>query len=49
MKGEALPPEGVKPEKVAEVMEAAYDHVYNITKADEKDFGRLAHWEVGGV
>lgn len=49
VKGEALPPEGVKPENVAEAMELSYDHVYNITKVDEKDFGRLQHWEVGGA
>ncbi len=27
-----------------------YDHVYNITKVDEMDFGgKMAHWEVGGA
>lgn len=48
IKGAALPPEGTPPDKVAERVEAMYDHVYNITKIDEKDFGTLRHWEVGG-
>lgn len=48
VKGSALPPEGTPPEKVVSVVEAMYDHVYNITKIDEKDFGGLSHWEVGG-
>jgi len=26
-----------------------YDSVYTVTKVDNKDFGRLAHWEVGGA
>lgn len=49
VKGEVLPPDGVKPEDVTQVIEMAYDHVYNITKVDEKDFGSLKHWEVGGA
>lgn len=55
IKGVALPPETddegrpIKPEMVARVVEGMYDHVYNITKVDEKDFGSLKHWEVGGV
>lgn len=48
-KGIVLPPDGTPPEKVSQVVEAAFDHVYNITKIDEKDFGDLKHWEVGGV
>ena len=51
VKGTALPPDGVKPENVAEIVEVMYDHVYNITKVDEKDFGSpdMQHWEVGGA
>lgn len=49
VKGEVLPPEGTKPELVANVVEAGNDDVYNITKIDTKDFGRLQHWEVGAV
>lgn len=49
VKGVALPPEGIKPESVTEAVELAYDHVYSITKIDEKDFGNLQHWEVGGA
>lgn len=26
-----------------------YDGVYNITKVDNKDFGNLSHWQVGGA
>lgn len=25
-----------------------FDNVYRVTKVDEKDFGSLQHWEVGG-
>lgn len=49
VQGIALPPEGVKPEMVAEVVEANYDNVYHISKVDTKDFGGLAHFEVGCV
>lgn len=48
IKGVALPPEGAKPEKVAELVEGMFDHVYNITKVDEMDYGGLKHFEVGG-
>lgn len=47
IKGAALPPDGVRPDMVREVVEAMYDDVYNITKIDTKDFGGLRHWEVG--
>lgn len=30
-------------------LEMLYDHVYDVTKVDEKDFGSLPHWEAGGV
>ncbi len=51
VKGEVLPPEGTKPELVADVVEAAYDDAYRITKIDTKDFGSsdMQHWEVGAV
>lgn len=51
VKGESLPPEGTKPELVADIVEAAFDGVYHITKIDTKDFGSpdMMHWEVGGV
>lgn len=49
VKGVAMPPDGLKPEKVAEVVEANYDGVYHISKVDTKDFGGLTHFEVGGV
>lgn len=26
----------------------AFDYVHNVTSVDEKDFGSLKHWEVGG-
>lgn len=38
----------VEPEASAELIEMKYDGVYNVTKVDEKDFGGLMHWEVGG-
>lgn len=28
-------------------IESKYEHVYSITKIDEKDFGSLQHWEIG--
>lgn len=40
--------EVVEPERDREFLEAAYDNVYEVTKIDEKDFGGLRHWEVGG-
>lgn len=41
--------EAVEPEASVELIEMKYDGVYDITKVDEKDFGQLKHWEVGGV
>lgn len=42
--------EVVEPELTAQKIEAAYDHVYNVTKVDFKDFGdEMSHWEVGGA
>lgn len=31
-----------------QLIEAKYEDVYSMTKIDEKDFGSLQHWEVGG-
>lgn len=51
VKGEALPPEGTKPNLVADVVEANSPDVYHITKIDTMDFGSpdMQHWEIGGV
>lgn len=40
--------EVVEPDKDRQALEMAYDDVYSVTKVDEKDFGGLKHWEVGG-
>ncbi len=40
--------EAVEPDRDRDFLEKAYDGVYSVTKVDEKDFGELAHWEVGG-
>lgn len=39
--------EAVHPELDVQTIEMLYDHVYDITSIDEKDFGGLRHWEVG--
>lgn len=39
----------VEPDRTLGYLELQYDHVYDVTKVDEKDFGGLPHWEVGGV
>lgn len=39
----------VEPDLTEEQISLAYDGVYNITKVDEKDFGCLQHFEVGGA
>lgn len=41
--------EVVEPDLTEEKISLAYDGVYNVTKADEKDFGWLPHFEVGGA
>lgn len=38
----------MEPDRDRDFLEKAYDGVYSVTKVDEKDFGELAHWEVGG-
>ena len=37
----------VHPDLDVQAIEMMYDHVYDITTIDGKDFGRLAHWEIG--
>lgn len=41
--------EVVEPERDRDFLEKAYDDVYSVTKVDDKDFGGLAHWEIGGA
>lgn len=41
--------EAVHPDLSVDAIEMMYDHVYDITSIDEKDFGSLQHWEVGAV
>lgn len=48
-KGEALPDPDWAPEKVYDLINGLYDGVYNVTKVDEKDFGGLQHFEIGGA
>lgn len=38
----------VEPEKDFQAINRTYDDVYRVTSVDEKDFGNLMHWEVGG-
>lgn len=40
--------EVVEPNLTEEQISIAFDDVYNVTKVDEKDFGNLQHFEVGG-
>ena len=41
--------EVVEPDLTVEKLSLAYDGVYNVTKVDEKDFGSLKHFQVGGA
>lgn len=41
--------EVVEPDLDEQKISLAYDDVYSVTKVDEKDFGSLQHWEVGGA
>lgn len=41
--------EVVEPDLTEEQISLTYDGVYNVTKVDEKDFGGLPHFEVGGA
>lgn len=40
--------EVVEADASMELIELKYDGVYSVTKVDEKDFGALPHWEIGG-
>lgn len=37
-----------EPDKDFQYINLNYDGVYRVTSVDEKDFGNLKHWEVGG-
>lgn len=37
----------VEPDRDVQFIEMMYDHVYDISKIDEKDYGGLAHFEIG--
>lgn len=39
----------VRPNLSFRDINAAFDYVHNVTTVDEKDFGNLKHWEVGGA
>ena len=41
--------EVVEADKSEEYINMMHDGVYTVTKVDEKDFGGLPHWEVGGA
>lgn len=41
--------EVVEPDSDEAKLSFSHDGVYNVTKIDEKDFGGLQHWEVGGA
>lgn len=39
--------EAVHPDLDVQTIEMMYEHVYDITTIDAKDFGNLQHWEIG--
>jgi len=41
--------EVVEPDMSVQALKWRYSELYNITKVDKKDYGRLKHWEVGGA
>lgn len=41
--------EVVRPELSFQKINAAFDNVHKVTSVDEKDFGSLKHWAVGGA
>lgn len=49
VKGEAIPDPSWPPDRVYDLINGMYDDVYNVTKVDEKDFGSLQHFEIGGA
>lgn len=41
--------EVVRPGLSFQEINAAFDNVHRVTSVDEKDFGGLRHWEIGGA
>lgn len=41
--------EVVRPELSFQAINSAFDNVHNVTSVDEKDFGGLPHFEIGGA
>lgn len=41
--------EVIRPGLTFQQINASFDYVHNVTSVDEKDFGGLRHWEVGGT
>lgn len=41
--------EVVRPGLSFQEINASFDYVHNVTTVDEKDYGNLKHWEVGGA
>lgn len=41
--------EVVMPDSAEDIVKSMVDDVYTVTKIDEKDYGGLQHWEVGGA
>lgn len=49
VKGKTIPDPSWSADKVYDLINGMYDGVYNVTKVDAKDFGRLQHFEIGGA
>lgn len=41
--------EVVRPSENFQTINSAFDNVHRVTSVDEKDFGGLPHWEIGGA
>lgn len=41
--------EVVRPGSNFQAINKAFDYVHNVTTVDEKDYGNLRHWEIGGA
>lgn len=41
--------EVVRPSESFQTINSAFDNVHRVTSVDEKDFGGLPHWEIGGA
>lgn len=39
----------VRPDLTFQQINSAFDNVHKVTSVDEKDFGGLPHWEIGGA